>query len=88
MKVLDRQHSSSSKSIPDTFAVGTTSNNFVTLDEELVNTYPFMPGKDLLKCIMNEKNDTDKTATEEYRNLIPRYLNAIELLAAIEKKNH
>ena len=49
------------------------------LDEELANNHPFMSEEDMLKCIVNEKNDTD-----EYDDLTPDDPNGFELLVSIE----
>lgn len=55
-----------------------------TLDEELANTYPFMSEEDLLKCIVNEKIDSDEITTDEYGIFTLDRPNAFELLVTIE----
>lgn len=54
------------------------------LDEELANNHPFMSEEDMLKCIVNEKNDTDEITTDEYDDLTPDDPNGFELLVSIE----
>lgn len=54
------------------------------LDEELANTHPFMSEEDMLKCIVNEKNDTDEITTDEYVDLTPDDPNGFELLVSIQ----
>ena len=55
-----------------------------TIDEELANTHPFMSEEDLLKRIVDEKNDTDEIATDGYGNLTLDHPNLFELLVVIE----
>ena len=48
-----------------------TSNNLITLDEELVNTESVMSDEELLKDIMGEENDEDEIVTDEYDHPAP-----------------
>ena len=73
-----------SKSAPNILRVGTTSNNLVTLDEDIVSTEPVMSDEELLKHIMGKENDKDEIATDEYDHPAPARAKANELFAAIE----